>query len=256
MHRMAFHSGGAASLSMSCASYPGFGHRLEFYGEDGNPDAAQSDRRITCAASIFTYAQRPATALAPVDVDDPFDRAISRRRPYRAGIPAREQIPRRHLTQASRPPRISPRLSCSDLARRRAPRSIKRPLARLPRPIKGAIEQRESSHPGHRRQRLHRLGAGQGAGEIRRAVRVLDDNSRGAPRRLHDVENDIEFIGGDVRDAAAVARAVRGMDEVHHLAFVNGTEFFYSAPDLVLDVGVKGMINVIDACRAPNASAI
>ena len=81
-------------------------------------------------------------------------------------------------------------------------------------------------------------------------VRVLDDNSRGAPRRLEEVKNDIEFIGGDIRDAAAVERAVRGMDEVHHLAFVNGTEFFYSAPELVLDVGVKGMINVIDACRA------
>ena len=27
-------------------------------------------------------------------------------------------------------------------------------------------------------------------------------------------------------------------------------EFFYSAPELVLDVGVKGMVNVIDACRA------
>ena len=46
--------------------------------------------------------------------------------------------------------------------------------------------------------------------------------------------------------------AVRGIDEVHHLAFVNGTEFFYSAPELVLDVGVKGMVNVIDACRAAN----
>ena len=42
------------------------------------------------------------------------------------------------------------------------------------------------------------------------------------------------------------------MDEVHHLAFVNGTEFFYTAPDLVLDVGVRGMINVIDACRKQN----
>ena len=81
------------------------------------------------------------------------------------------------------------------------------------------------------------------------AVRVLDDNSRGAPRRLREVERDIEFIGGDIRDAAVVAHAVRGVDEVHHLAFVNGTEFFYSAPELVLDVGVKGMINVIDACR-------
>ena len=81
-------------------------------------------------------------------------------------------------------------------------------------------------------------------------VRVLDDNSRGRPRRLTEVENDIEFIGGDIRDADTVARAAKGMDEVHHLAFVNGTEFFYSQPDLVLDVGVRGMINVIDACRA------
>ncbi len=80
-------------------------------------------------------------------------------------------------------------------------------------------------------------------------VRVLDDNSRGRPRRLTDVEKDIEFVGGDVRDADAVERAAQGMDEVHHLAFVNGTEFFYSQPDLVLDVGVRGMINVIDACR-------
>ena len=82
------------------------------------------------------------------------------------------------------------------------------------------------------------------------AVRVLDDNSRGAPRRLAEVQKDIEFIAGDIRDAAAVQGAVRGVDEVHHLAFVNGTEFFYSAPELVLDVGVKGMINVLDACRA------
>jgi nucleoside-diphosphate-sugar epimerase len=81
------------------------------------------------------------------------------------------------------------------------------------------------------------------------SVRVLDDNSRGAPRRLQEVAKDIEFIAGDIRDPALVARAVRGMDEVNHLAFVNGTELFYSAPELVLDVGVKGMVNVIDACR-------
>jgi nucleoside-diphosphate-sugar epimerase len=88
------------------------------------------------------------------------------------------------------------------------------------------------------------------------AVRVLDDNSRGAPRRLKEVANDLEFIAGDIRDPATVNRAVRGMDEVHHLAFINGTEFFYSAPELVLDVGVKGMINVIDACRAEGVGSL
>src|SRR5262249_22790404 len=80
-------------------------------------------------------------------------------------------------------------------------------------------------------------------------VRVLDDNSRGSPRRLANVANDIEFVARDIRDPAAVEKATQGIDEVHHLAFVNGTEFFYSRPDLVLDVGVRGMINVIDACR-------
>jgi len=35
------------------------------------------------------------------------------------------------------------------------------------------------------------------------------------------------------------ARRARG-DAVCHLAAVNGTEFFYSRPDLVLEVAVKG----------------
>jgi len=82
------------------------------------------------------------------------------------------------------------------------------------------------------------------------AVRVFDDNSRGRPRRLAAVAADIEFIAGDIRDAAAVGKAAQGMEEVHHLAFVNGTEFFYKMPELVLDVGVRGMLNVIDVCRA------
>jgi nucleoside-diphosphate-sugar epimerase len=80
-------------------------------------------------------------------------------------------------------------------------------------------------------------------------VRVFDNNSRGNPRRLKEVAKDIEFIDGDIRDADAVFRAAEGMDEVHHLAFINGTEFFYKAPELVLDVGVRGMVNVVDACH-------
>jgi nucleoside-diphosphate-sugar epimerase len=80
-------------------------------------------------------------------------------------------------------------------------------------------------------------------------VRVFDDNSRGAMRRLAGLDRDLEFVKGDIRDAAAVDAAMRGIEEVHHLAYVNGTATFYSAPDLVLDVGVKGIVNVIDACR-------
>jgi nucleoside-diphosphate-sugar epimerase len=80
-------------------------------------------------------------------------------------------------------------------------------------------------------------------------VRVLDDNSRGRAARLADLEGRYEYIPADVRDPEAVARACEGVDMVCHLAFVNGTEFFYTKPELVLDVAVKGMINVLDGCR-------
>jgi nucleoside-diphosphate-sugar epimerase len=83
----------------------------------------------------------------------------------------------------------------------------------------------------------------------RQRVCVFDDNSRGSLRRLAGLEREIEFVRGDIRNADAVAAAARGVDEVYHLAFINGTANFYSAPELVLDVGVKGMVNVIDACR-------
>ncbi|MBP2292295.1 NAD-dependent epimerase/dehydratase family protein [Azospirillum rugosum] len=81
-------------------------------------------------------------------------------------------------------------------------------------------------------------------------VRVLDDNSRGHPRRLGDVVNAVEFVTGDIRDLAAVTKAVKGVDGVLHLAAVNGTKHFYEKPETVLDVGVRGMLNVLDACRS------
>lgn len=81
-------------------------------------------------------------------------------------------------------------------------------------------------------------------------VRVLDDGSRGRAERLADVADRIEYRAADVRDAVAVTAAAKGVDCVVHLAAVNGTEFFYQKPELVLDVGVRGMLAVIDACRA------
>ena len=79
-------------------------------------------------------------------------------------------------------------------------------------------------------------------------VRVMDNDSRGSRRRLADITDQFELVVGDIREPAAVKQAVKGMDAVLHLAAVNGTEFFYSKPDLVLEVAVKGMMNVLDAC--------
>lgn len=81
-------------------------------------------------------------------------------------------------------------------------------------------------------------------------VRVLDDASRGNRRRLSDLEGRFEMVDGDVRDAATVRDACRDIDLVSHLAFINGTEFFYTKPELVLDVGIRGMMNVIEGCMS------
>ena len=80
-------------------------------------------------------------------------------------------------------------------------------------------------------------------------VRVLDDGSRGAKQRLADVGAEVEYVAADIRDAAVVDRVTRGVDAVVHLAAVNGTEFFYAKPELVLDVGIRGILNIVAACR-------
>ncbi len=78
-------------------------------------------------------------------------------------------------------------------------------------------------------------------------VRVLDNYSRGDPRRLQEVTGDMEVLKGDVRDKESVSHALEGCDTVWHLAFINGTRFFYERPDDVLEIGIKGTLNVIEA---------
>ena len=79
-------------------------------------------------------------------------------------------------------------------------------------------------------------------------VRVLDDNSRGNLESLKEIRRNFEFIKGDIRNPDVVKKACRGVDGVIHLAAINGTKFFYSMPEVVLDVATRGIINIIDAC--------
>ncbi|TFV34853.1 NAD-dependent epimerase/dehydratase family protein [Bradyrhizobium frederickii] len=81
------------------------------------------------------------------------------------------------------------------------------------------------------------------------SVRVLDNNWRGNPRRLAGIEDRVELLIGDIRDPQVVRRAVDGMDCVVHMSAINGTRYFYEQPELVVDVAIRGMLTVIDACR-------
>jgi predicted dehydrogenase len=66
---LAFKSGAAGSFAMSCASYLGTGHRLEFYGEDGTLALINPTGDYMRNFQVV-HARRPAQALAPVAVDD------------------------------------------------------------------------------------------------------------------------------------------------------------------------------------------
>ena len=79
-------------------------------------------------------------------------------------------------------------------------------------------------------------------------VRVFDNDSRGSKDKFHNDAATLELMIGDIRDPEAVENAVRGVDGVCHLAYINGTEFFYTKPETILEVAVKGMMNVLDAC--------
>lgn len=79
----------------------------------------------------------------------------------------------------------------------------------------------------------------------RELVRVFDNFSRGQHK-----QPGAAYYEGDICDSAAVYDAARGCEEIIHLAYINGTPTFYSDPGLVLEVGVKGMVNLIDACNA------
>jgi nucleoside-diphosphate-sugar epimerase len=78
-------------------------------------------------------------------------------------------------------------------------------------------------------------------------VTVIDNNQRGSLHRLKDIRNKIKFIKVDIRDKLKIIKACKNINTIIHLAYVNGTEFFYSKPELVLDIAVKGMSNILDA---------
>ena len=79
-------------------------------------------------------------------------------------------------------------------------------------------------------------------------VKIIDNNFRGRINKIKGIKKNIKFIKGDIRNRKVLDKALKNTDAVIHLAYVNGTKYFYSKPVLVLDVAVKGILNIIDGC--------
>ncbi|MEM9496070.1 MAG: SDR family NAD(P)-dependent oxidoreductase [Pseudomonadota bacterium] len=87
-------------------------------------------------------------------------------------------------------------------------------------------------------------------------VAVVDNMERGDASRFADVAKDVDLFTADVRDANALKDAFKGAEVIFHLAAINGTENFYNRPELVLDVGLRGALAVVDAARAADVPDI
>ena len=61
--------------------------------------------------------------------------------------------------------------------------------------------------------------------------------------------NDCRIYKVDIRNKVLLKKVVKNVDVVIHLAAINGTNFFYEQPRLVLDVALKGIINILEICK-------
>ena len=66
----------------------------------------------------------------------------------------------------------------------------------------------------------------------------------------------IEIFTGDIRDPHGVKEAMKGIDEVYHLAALIAIPFSYHSPDTYVDTNIKGTLNVLQAARTLDTSRI
>ncbi len=64
-----------------------------------------------------------------------------------------------------------------------------------------------------------------------------------------DIMDYVEVFCGDIRDPNGVRTAMRGVDQVFHLAALIAIPFSYHSPDSYVDTNIKGTLNVLQAAR-------
>ncbi len=69
-------------------------------------------------------------------------------------------------------------------------------------------------------------------------------------------KNNIDFFLGDIRDPLCVKTALKGCDEVYHLAALIGIPYSYIAPSSYVETNINGTLNVIQAARELDLSRV
>jgi nucleoside-diphosphate-sugar epimerase len=87
-------------------------------------------------------------------------------------------------------------------------------------------------------------------------VTVFDNLSTGRRENMASFESGVNFVEGDVRDEAAVARAVAGADYVIHQAALASVPRSIDNPTASQQVNTQGTLNVLIAARDAGAKRV
>ena len=71
-----------------------------------------------------------------------------------------------------------------------------------------------------------------------------------------EIMNEVEVFTGDIRDPHGVKEAMKGMEDVYHLAALIAIPFSYHSPDTYVDTNIKGTLNVLQAAREIDVSRL
>lgn len=86
--------------------------------------------------------------------------------------------------------------------------------------------------------------------QVRAFLRYTSKSVRGWLDDLPaEVQNDIEFVHGDIRDADIINRAARGCGRIYHLAALVGIPYSYETPSAYVQTNIVGTLNVLNAAR-------
>jgi NAD dependent epimerase/dehydratase len=94
--------------------------------------------------------------------------------------------------------------------------------------------------------------------QVRAFVRYNGRDDRGHLGELpQDIQANVEVERGDLKDPAAVRRAVEGREWVFHLGALIAIPYSYHNPYDVIQTNVLGTAHILDACRAsPSVSRV
>ena len=82
-----------------------------------------------------------------------------------------------------------------------------------------------------------------------RALMHYDSNNNWGWLEKSYCKNDIEFVVGDIRDFDSVYSAMKGIDEVFHLAALIGIPYSYLSPLAYIKTNIEGTYNILQSAK-------